>query len=162
MGRMVRPADPARDAAACAAIYAPSVTDGFASFEEVAPGADEMAARIAGAHLWLVDERDADQVAPLEAAGLRARAVPLMMSDHDATAAMAAAAVRLAAEVAADRLHHVGRGAAGAHEPLARRAIGDRRRKHRPLRVEDDGRLDLGGDLGQIGECGGGIHGGGR
>ena len=44
---------------------------------------------------WLVDTSDADQVVALEAAGLRARAVPLMMSDLDATAAMAAAAVEL-------------------------------------------------------------------
>jgi LPPG:FO 2-phospho-L-lactate transferase len=44
---------------------------------------------------WLVDERDADQVARVEAAGLACRAVPLMMSDHDATAAMAAAAIEL-------------------------------------------------------------------
>jgi LPPG:FO 2-phospho-L-lactate transferase len=41
---------------------------------------------------WLVDERDADQLPALEAAGIRAAAVPLMMTDHDATAAMAAAA----------------------------------------------------------------------
>ncbi len=46
---------------------------------------------------WLVDSRDADQLPRLEEAGLRAQAVPLMMSDHDATAAMAAAAVSLAA-----------------------------------------------------------------
>ncbi|WP_134742155.1 2-phospho-L-lactate transferase [Nocardioides sp. 503] len=44
---------------------------------------------------WLVDERDADQVARLTDAGVACRAVPLMMSDHDATAAMAAAAVDL-------------------------------------------------------------------
>lgn len=44
---------------------------------------------------WLVDERDADQVARLEAAGIATAAVPLMMTDHDATAAMAAAAVAL-------------------------------------------------------------------
>ncbi len=44
---------------------------------------------------WLVDERDADQVARLEAAGIAVAAVPLMMTDHDATAAMAAAAVAL-------------------------------------------------------------------
>lgn len=57
-------------------------------------------ARSAGGVLdgWLVDERDADQVPLLEQAGLRARAVPLMMTDHDATAAMAAAAVALAAD----------------------------------------------------------------
>lgn len=46
---------------------------------------------------WLVDERDADQVPRLTDAGLRARAVPLMMTDHDATARMAAAAVSLVA-----------------------------------------------------------------
>jgi L-amino acid N-acyltransferase YncA len=44
---VIRHADPARDGAACATIYAPSVSTGAASFEEVAPGADEMAARIA-------------------------------------------------------------------------------------------------------------------
>lgn len=44
---------------------------------------------------WLVDERDADQVPGILAAGLAAAAVPLMMTDHDATAAMAAAAIRL-------------------------------------------------------------------
>ncbi|WP_193614799.1 2-phospho-L-lactate transferase [Nocardioides lijunqiniae] len=45
---------------------------------------------------WLVEERDADQVPRLTEAGVACRAVPLMMSDHDATAAMAAAAVDLA------------------------------------------------------------------
>ncbi|MDT0201891.1 2-phospho-L-lactate transferase [Nocardioides sp. AE5] len=45
---------------------------------------------------WLVDERDADQVARIEQAGLRAAAVPLMMTDHPATARMAAAAMALA------------------------------------------------------------------
>jgi phosphinothricin acetyltransferase len=55
---MVRPADPARDAAACAAIYAPAVTDGYESFEEDPPDAEEMAARIAAMHAWLVDERE--------------------------------------------------------------------------------------------------------
>ncbi|MDF1606356.1 2-phospho-L-lactate transferase [Nocardioides sp. YIM 152315] len=46
---------------------------------------------------WLVDEVDADQVARVEAAGLPCRAVPLMMTDPDATAAMAAAAIELVA-----------------------------------------------------------------
>jgi len=46
---------------------------------------------------WLVDERDADQVPRLTEAGLACRAVPLMMTDPDATAAMAAAAVQLVA-----------------------------------------------------------------
>lgn len=44
---------------------------------------------------WLVDEVDADQVPRLTGAGLACRAVPLMMTDHDATAAMAAAAIGL-------------------------------------------------------------------
>ncbi|MFB9314072.1 2-phospho-L-lactate transferase [Nocardioides plantarum] len=44
---------------------------------------------------WLVDERDADQVDRVRGAGLACAAVPLMMSDVDATAAMAAAAVAL-------------------------------------------------------------------
>ena len=44
---------------------------------------------------WLVDERDADQVERVRAGGLACAAVPLMMTDHDATAAMAAAAIRL-------------------------------------------------------------------
>ncbi|HTW17879.1 MAG TPA: 2-phospho-L-lactate transferase [Nocardioides sp.] len=54
-------------------------------------------ARSAGGVLdgWLVDERDAGQLARLHEAGLAAAAVPLMMTDHDATAAMAAAAVGL-------------------------------------------------------------------
>ncbi len=49
---------------------------------------------------WLVDSRDADSVARVEAAGIRCAAVPLMMTDHDATAAMAQAALDLAGRVA--------------------------------------------------------------
>ncbi|WP_307855884.1 2-phospho-L-lactate transferase [Nocardioides faecalis] len=49
---------------------------------------------------WLVDERDRDQVDRLTAAGLRAAAVPLMMTDHNATAAMAAAALALVVDPA--------------------------------------------------------------
>jgi L-amino acid N-acyltransferase YncA len=55
---MVRSATSA-DAEACAAIYAPYVTDTAISFETVAPGAEEMAERIARAqrsHAWLVLE----------------------------------------------------------------------------------------------------------
>src|SRR3954451_8298760 len=52
---MVREAT-AADAAACAAIYAPYVTDTAVSFETEPPGAGEMAARIAAAHEWLVLE----------------------------------------------------------------------------------------------------------
>ena len=47
------------DAGRCAEIYAPFVTDSWVSFELDAPGAEEMAARIARArqsHEWLVVE----------------------------------------------------------------------------------------------------------
>jgi LPPG:FO 2-phospho-L-lactate transferase len=47
---------------------------------------------------WLIDEADAGQVAAVEAAGIRCRAVPLLMRDLDATAAMAKTALELAAE----------------------------------------------------------------
>ena len=53
------------DAAACAAIYAPYVTDTAISFEAVPPTAEEMAARISTAvhsHAWMVLE-DEGQVA---------------------------------------------------------------------------------------------------
>lgn len=56
----IRDADPQRDAAACAEIYAPHVEDSAVSFEERPPGAAEMAARIeryAAGHAWLVAER---------------------------------------------------------------------------------------------------------
>jgi len=52
----------ADDAAACAAIYAPYVTDTVISFEDNPPGTDEMARRITGAHAWFVLE-DEGQVA---------------------------------------------------------------------------------------------------
>ncbi|MEV6729476.1 MULTISPECIES: 2-phospho-L-lactate transferase [unclassified Streptomyces] len=45
---------------------------------------------------WLVDTSDADAVAEVEAAGIACRAVPLMMTDLAATAAMARAALELA------------------------------------------------------------------
>ena len=57
----MRRADPDRDAAACARIYAPFVTDSVASFEHAAPDAAEMGRRIAETgrtHPWLVLERD--------------------------------------------------------------------------------------------------------
>jgi LPPG:FO 2-phospho-L-lactate transferase len=47
---------------------------------------------------WLVDETDADAVARVRAAGISCRAVPLLMTDHDATARMAAAALHLASD----------------------------------------------------------------
>ena len=58
MSRHIRLAE-ARDAAALASIYAPSVTDSPASFEEVAPDAAEMARRLAATLAvapWLVLE----------------------------------------------------------------------------------------------------------
>src|SRR6202000_3193279 len=52
-------ADPERDAKACAAIYAPYVTDTVISLEEVAPTPAQMAERIertSKTHPWLVAE----------------------------------------------------------------------------------------------------------
>jgi phosphinothricin acetyltransferase len=57
----IRDADPARDAGACAAIYAPHVEGSPVSFEERAPDVAEMAARIeryGASHAWLVAERE--------------------------------------------------------------------------------------------------------
>ncbi|MEW2581685.1 2-phospho-L-lactate transferase [Streptomyces virginiae] len=45
---------------------------------------------------WLVDTTDADAVTEVEAAGITCRAVPLMMTDLEATAEMARAALELA------------------------------------------------------------------
>src|SRR3954468_14703931 len=64
---LVRPAGNS-DAAACAAIYAPYVTETAVSFEEDPPGADEMARRIAAAHEWLVLE-DGDRLVGYAYAG---------------------------------------------------------------------------------------------
>ncbi len=53
----LRHADPARDAAACAAIYGPYVEATAMSFEEVAPDAAQYEARMVGmteTHPWLV------------------------------------------------------------------------------------------------------------
>ena len=58
---LIRDADAARDATACAAIYAPSVTHGVASLEEVAPDAAELGRRIVevtARYPWLVAELD--------------------------------------------------------------------------------------------------------
>lgn len=62
---LIRAADPARDAAACAAIYAPHVEGSPVSFEERAPDAAELAARIeryGAGHAWLVAEREGEVV----------------------------------------------------------------------------------------------------
>jgi L-amino acid N-acyltransferase YncA len=59
---LVRNADPKRDAADCAAIYAPYVSDSVASFETQPPAAPEMAARIGAAHVWVVAEHQGPAV----------------------------------------------------------------------------------------------------
>lgn len=57
---LIRHADPTRDAEACAAIYGPYVTDSVTSFEEQAPGGEQMAGRIRSAHVWLVAVLDGE------------------------------------------------------------------------------------------------------
>jgi L-amino acid N-acyltransferase YncA len=74
---LLRHANPAADAAACAAIYAPGVRDGFASFEEEAPDAAELTRRITAAertHAWLVAEEDGTVAGFAYAGPHRARA----------------------------------------------------------------------------------------
>lgn len=61
----IRDADPERDAAACAAIYASSVEGSVISFELQAPGPEEIAARMRRyqrTHPWLVAERGGEVV----------------------------------------------------------------------------------------------------
>jgi L-amino acid N-acyltransferase YncA len=61
----VRDADPGRDAAACAAIYAPSVEGSIVSFEVSAPDAGEMEDRMRTyqeTHPWLIAERGGEVV----------------------------------------------------------------------------------------------------
>ena len=58
---LIRDVDATQDAAACAAIYAPSVTHGVASLEEVAPDAAELGRRIRAVTAgfpWLIAELD--------------------------------------------------------------------------------------------------------
>ena len=65
MSDVIRDADPASDAAACAAIYAPHVEGSAVSFDEGAPDAAELAARIeryGSSHAWLVAERGGEVV----------------------------------------------------------------------------------------------------
>lgn len=57
------------------------------------------ALRLGSARRWLVDTVDADAVTRVRAAGVLCRAVPLMMTDLDATAQMAREALTLAEEV---------------------------------------------------------------
>ncbi|MFD0271652.1 2-phospho-L-lactate transferase [Streptomyces sp. NPDC127106] len=75
---------------------------GMADKVLAAVGVEATAAAVArhyGADLldgWLVDTADADAVAEVEAAGIACRAVPLMMTNLEATAEMARAALALA------------------------------------------------------------------
>jgi phosphinothricin acetyltransferase len=58
---LIRPADPARDAAACADIYGPYVRETVISLEEEAPDAPALAGRIdriTATHPWLIAELD--------------------------------------------------------------------------------------------------------
>ena len=60
---LIRPANPGLDAEAIATIYAPYVNDTVISFEDAAPTAAEMAARIerlTKTHAWLVAEADGE------------------------------------------------------------------------------------------------------
>ena len=59
---MIRGADGQRDAAACAAIYAPYVEEGPTSFEERPPDAVELAERIEDSHAWMVAEEGGEVV----------------------------------------------------------------------------------------------------
>ena len=57
----LRPADPGADAAACAEIYRPYVTESWVSFEIDPPDRSEMERRIgdySASHAWLVSECD--------------------------------------------------------------------------------------------------------
>lgn len=73
----LRHADPRRDAAACAAIYAPHVAGSAVSFEVDVPDAAAFAERIAAvtrSYPWLVIERDERVIAFAYAASHRPRA----------------------------------------------------------------------------------------
>ena len=73
----VRHADPARDAAACAAIYAPFVSHSVISFESEPPDVAEMARRIervSGEYAWLVAETEGRVVGFAYATAHRTRA----------------------------------------------------------------------------------------
>jgi phosphinothricin acetyltransferase len=59
---LIRAARTLADAEACARIYAPYVTDSCISFEYEAPTAEDLAARMAAAHAWLVAEVDGEVV----------------------------------------------------------------------------------------------------
>jgi L-amino acid N-acyltransferase YncA len=70
----IRDADPERDAAGCAEIYAPVVAETAISFEESAPGAEEMARRMRAGYDWLVAEESGTVIGYAYATQHRARA----------------------------------------------------------------------------------------
>jgi L-amino acid N-acyltransferase YncA len=73
----IRSADPERDAAACAAIYAPHVEASATSFEAEPPSAEELAPRIertTATHPWLIAERDGEALGFAYACEHRSRA----------------------------------------------------------------------------------------
>lgn len=74
---MLRHADPARDAAACAAIYAPFVTGTSVTFDEQAPTDEEFAELIrrgSQTHPWLVLEHEGRVIGYASASQHRTRA----------------------------------------------------------------------------------------
>jgi phosphinothricin acetyltransferase len=74
---VIRHADPVRDGVACAAIYAPFVTDSAVSFEEVPPDAAEFTRRIqatSAEYPWLVADAAGEVAGYAYASRHRARA----------------------------------------------------------------------------------------
>lgn len=74
---IIRHADPSRDGAACAAVYAPYVRDSVASFEEWPPDGEELRSRIeivTRRYPWLVAESDESVVGYAYACQHRERA----------------------------------------------------------------------------------------
>lgn len=98
-------ADAAAPVVGLSPIVGGSPVRGMADKVLAAVGVESTAAAVArhyGSGLldgWLVDSVDADAVAEVEDAGIRCRAVPLMMTDVEATAVMAREALALAEEV---------------------------------------------------------------
>jgi L-amino acid N-acyltransferase YncA len=81
---LVRHADPARDGAECAEIYAPFVRDSAVTFDVDPPDASEMAAQIEqiqATHPWLVAETDGRVAGYAYASPHRARAAYRWASD---------------------------------------------------------------------------------
>ena len=74
---VIRDAEPARDGAGCAAIYAPFVRDTAVTFDEEAPDGEAMAERIEAtmrSYPWVVAEREGELLGYAYASRHRARA----------------------------------------------------------------------------------------